>query len=51
MGVLVCQDAHPIRAKAAKKLKRHRRRAAGAERYLMLGNSEFRNRKLNLMEK
>jgi hypothetical protein len=37
MGVLVCRDAHLIRA--------------GADGRLMLGNSPFRNRKLSVAEK
>jgi hypothetical protein len=47
----VCQDAHPIRAEAAETPKRHRRRAAGAGGRLMLGNLEFRNKKLSLRRK
>jgi hypothetical protein len=49
--VLVCQDAHPIRAGAAETLQRHRRHAAGAGGRLMLGNSPFRNKKLSISEK
>jgi hypothetical protein len=49
--VSVCQDAHPNPAEAAETPKRHQRRAAGAGGRLMLGNLEFRNKKLIVMRK